>query len=270
VRILGDRAIVPGETGYVRVHLAAALPLVMGDRFVLRESGRNETVGGGEVLDVAPVLPASKARPDRSIERIVRERGWVRADVLTALTGADVPPTIDPWVVDPAALAAMQELLAARVAAAGAAGLDMAALDERERLVAPTLPATRTEGGRIRPADAVDEFADHPLAAALAAGGTSPPDLTPADRGALRELVRRSVAVERDGIAFHIGAIDTAARAMATLLRDQPDGVTMAQFRDALGVTRKYALPLANELDARGITRRRGDLRIAGPRLPAS
>jgi selenocysteine-specific elongation factor len=78
------------------------------------------------------------------------------------------------------------------------------------------------------------------------------------------------VAVERDGIAFHIGAIDTAARAMATLLRDQPAGVTMAQFRDALGVTRKYALPLANELDARGITRRRDDLRIAGPRLPAS
>jgi selenocysteine-specific elongation factor len=270
VRILGDRAIVPGETGHVRVHLAVPLPLVMGDRFILRESGRNETVGGGEVLDVAPVLPASKARPDRSIERIVRERGWVRADVLTALTGADVPPTIDPWVVDPAALAAMQELLAARIAAAGSAGLDLAALNERERLVAPTLPATRTEGGRIRPADAVDEFADHPLAAALAAGGTTPPDLTPADRGALRELVRRGVAVERDGIAFHISAIDTAARAMATLLRDQPDGVTMAQFRDALGVTRKFALPLANELDARGITRRRGDLRIAGPRLPAS
>jgi selenocysteine-specific elongation factor len=270
VRILGDRAIVPGETGHVRVHLVAPLPLVMGDRFILRESGRNETVGGGEVLDVAPVLPASKARPDRSIERIVRERGWVRADVLTSLTGTVVAPTIDPWVVDPAALAAMQESLAARIAAAGATGLDLAALDERERLVAPTLPATRTEGGRIRPADAVDEFADHPLAAALAAGGTTPPDLTPADRAALRELVRRGVAVERDGIAFHVSAIDTAARAMATLLRDQPDGVTMAQFRDALGVTRKYALPLANELDARGITRRRGDLRIAGPRLPAS
>jgi len=58
--------------------------------------------------------------------------------------------------------------------------------------------------------------------------------------------------------------------AMAALLRDQPGGVTMAQFRDALGITRKYALPLANELDARGITRRRDDLRIAGPRLPAS
>jgi selenocysteine-specific elongation factor len=270
VRILGDRAIVPGETGHVRVHLVAPLPLVMGDRFILRESGRNETVGGGEVLDVAPVLPASKARPDRSIERIVRERGWVRADVLTALTGSAIAPTVDTWVVDPASLETMRETLRARITAADTSGLDLATLDERERLVAPTVAGMRIDAGRIRPADAVDEFADHPLAAALDAGGTTPPDLTPADRGALRELVRRGVAVERDGIAFHISAIDTAARAMATLLRDQPDGVTMAQFRDALGVTRKYALPLANELDARGITRRRGDLRIAGPRLPAS
>ena len=270
VRILGDRAIVPGETGHVRVHLQAPLPLVMGDRFVLRESGRNETVGGGEVLDVAPVLPASKARPDRSIERIVRERGWVRADVLTSLTGSAIAPTVDTWVVDPAALEAMRETLRARITAADTSGLDLATLDERERLVAPTVAGMRIDAGRIRPADAVDEFADHPLAAALAAGGTTPPDIAPADRSALRELIRRGVAVERDGIAFHISAIDTAARAMATLLRDQPDGITMAQFRDALGVTRKYALPLANELDARGITRRRGDLRIAGPRLPAS
>ena len=33
------------------------------------------------------------------------------------------------------------------------------------------------------------------------------------------------------------------------------------------GITRKHAMPLIAELDARGITRRRGDMRIAGPRL---
>ena len=81
--------------------------------------------------------------------------------------------------------------------------------------------------------------------------------------------MRRGLLVEREGLYFHPSAIDTAAHTMAMLLRDQPGGVTMAQLRDALGVTRKFALPLANELDARGITRRRDDLRIAGPRLPA-
>ena len=45
--------------------------------------------------------------------------------------------------------------------------------------------------------------------------------------------------------------------------------MTVAQVRDALGTTRKHALPLLAELDGRGITRRRGDVRIAGPKLPS-
>jgi selenocysteine-specific elongation factor len=63
LRVLGPDAIGAGATGLVRLHLPVALPLVLGDRYVLRESGRGETVGGGEVLDVAPVLPASRAAP---------------------------------------------------------------------------------------------------------------------------------------------------------------------------------------------------------------
>ena len=43
---------------------------------------------------------------------------------------------------------------------------------------------------------------------------------------------------------------------------------TVAQFRDATGASRKFVLPLVAELDARGVTRRRDDVRIAGPRLP--
>ena len=35
--------------------------------------------------------------------------------------------------------------------------------------------------------------------------------------------------------------------------------------RDLLGSTRKYVLPILNQLDAEGVTRRRGDDRIPGP-----
>ncbi len=87
LRVLGPDTIAPGATGAVRLHLPVALPLLPGDRYVLRESGRDETVGGGEVLDVAPVLPASRARPDRRVERVVAEHGWVDAGELEALTG---------------------------------------------------------------------------------------------------------------------------------------------------------------------------------------
>jgi len=44
--------------------------------------------------------------------------------------------------------------------------------------------------------------------------------------------------------------------------------VTVAAVRDALQTTRKHVLPLLAQLDASGVTRRRGDVRIAGPRLP--
>ena len=129
VRVLGPDTIPPGGEGLVRLHLATALPLLPGDRYVLRESGRDETVGGGVILDVAPVRPASRARPDDRIERVVAERGWVDAAELERLTGERTPPVVGRWVVDPDALAAARAALDARLAD----GLDVATLDERDR-----------------------------------------------------------------------------------------------------------------------------------------
>ena len=268
VRVIGPDTIHPGETGLVRLHLDVELPLLPGDRFVLRESGRNETIGGGEVLDVAPVLPASKARPDRDIDRVIAERGWTDVDELAALTGHRTEPTVDHWVVSPAALAATTDVVHRRVTGAGSLGLDLATLDEHERAVAQALTDVRVEGGRAHLFGAPDDLAEHAIVEVLRQGGTAPAEPAGVDRATLRELVRRGVLVERDGIHFHADAIGAAADVAARLLRDHPDGVTMSQLRAALGVSRKFAVPLATELDARGVTRRRGDLRIAGPRLP--
>jgi selenocysteine-specific elongation factor len=73
--------------------------------------------------------------------------------------------------------------------------------------------------------------------------------------------------VEQDGVFYSPAALDAAGRIVADLLDAQPDGFTVADFRDRAGNSRKHALPLLARLDATGITRRRGDLRIAGPRL---
>jgi selenocysteine-specific elongation factor len=268
LRVLGPESIAPGATGLVRLHLAASLPLVMGDRFVLRESGRDETVGGGEVLDVAPVLPASKARPTAEIDRVVAEHGWVTTDDLEALTGAVRRPTLGNWVVDPDALVATRASVHARIAAADDLGLDIATLDTRERATLSLLDDVQVDAGRARPMAAHDPFVDHPFLSVLAEAGVTPPDPTDVDRAELRELVRRKLVVDIEGIPFHPSAIDRAALVAAELLRAAPDGFTMSQFREALGATRKHSVPLGTELDRRGITRRRGDVRIAGPRLP--
>jgi selenocysteine-specific elongation factor len=217
---------------------------------------------------VAPVLPASKARPDRSVERVVAERGWVDADELAALTGEQRTPTLGRWVTAPGVVDEMVGDLATRVAAAGDLGLDVATLDGRERAALALVDGIAVEAGRAKPAGQRDVLADHPFLAALEAGGVSPPAPEGVDRWQLRELVRRGLVVERDGLYFAPSAIDAAAAAAARLLTERPEGFTVAELRDALGATRKHVLPLANELDARGVTRRRGDLRIAGPRLP--
>ena len=270
VRVLGAESIRPGGSGLVRLHTAQPLPLVRGDRFVLRETGRDETVGGGEVLDVAPVRPASKARPDHDVDRVIAEHGWITADDLLALTGEARPAMLGPWVVAPDALAATAAALQAKVASADALGLDVATLDDRERAVLATLDGVAVEAGRARPVAARDPLADHPYLTALAGGGFAPPDATGVDRAELRELIRRGLVVERDGLHWHANAVADAARVAARLLQADPAGFTVSQFREALGVTRKHAVPLAAELDARGVTRRRDDLRIAGPRLPSA
>lgn len=268
VRVLGEHPLAPGERGLIRMHLPVALPLRPGDRFVLRESGRRETVGGGEVLDVAPVLPASRARPDRSVERVIGERGFVDAAELERLTGERREPNLAGWVVDPPKLAALTEEVAALVGAAGPLGLDVVTLDDRQRAVLSHLDGIKIEAGRVSAVEAVDPLADHPFVAALDAEPFAPPAPDGVDRAELRELVRRGLVAAQDGVYFSEGAVLQAARVVAGLLARQPEGVTVAEVRDAWGCSRKHALPLLALLDGRGITRRRGDVRIGGPRLP--
>jgi selenocysteine-specific elongation factor len=273
VQIIGAREIEPGASGFARLRLAVALPLVPGDRFVLRESGRAETVGGGEVLDIEPRLPAARAAPDKSIERVVAERGWVEADVLERLTGQHVEPTLaGRWVVDPVALAATRQDLRARVEAAGAPGLDIAELDDKERAALDGVDGVSIQLGRVVAADAP---ALRNLALgwleALASEPWSPPP--PTDYGVeapvVSQLVRQGEVVSCDDLYFAPSAIEEAAAVLAGLIANQPEGVTVADVRDALKTTRRFAVPLLAHLDLLGVTRRRGDLRVGGPRLPA-
>ena len=268
VRVLGSGAIAPGDEGLIRMHLPRPLPLLPGDRFVLRESGRGETVGGGEVLELDPVLPARNARPDRSVERLVRERGWIDVDELERRTGERRPAVIGKWVVSEDVLATFSAELRERIAGAGALGLDVANLDERARAVVPTLAGVELNSGRARLAGAPDPLAHHEWVERLAQTPFAPPPPDGVGPAVVRELVRRAVVVELDGLYFSPSAVSRATEVVAALLASNPDGVTVGEAREAMGTTRKFAMPLLAHLDATGVTRRRGDLRIAGPRLP--
>ena len=268
LRVLGPERIAPGETGYARLHLPVALPIVLGDRFVLRDFGRGQTVGGGTVLDPDPQLRASVAKPDARPERLLAERGWVKATQLERLTGQRFEPVLGDWVAPTELVDALLDDLREQIAGAGPLGLDMAGLDERQRLALESLDRIVIDAGRARQADAADVLADHPVIAALAASPFSPPEPSGVTQHELLALARRGDLIHTDGIWFAAAAIEGAAQQIAALLARQPDGVTVAEIREALGTTRKYALPLVGYLDRTGVTRRRGDLRIAGPRMP--
>lgn len=287
VRIIGGNAgIGPGETWPVRLWLSSPLPLAPGDRFILRDAGRQELVGGGEVLDVDPILPASRARPSASVARIVAERGWVEAPELERLAGlARAEPTFGRWVVDPEALEGTHKDVEQKVAAAGPSGLDVSTLDEHERALVPTMSgltvshgiARVAEAGAPREAAGADaalpaadaDLAGHPYLRALESAPFTPPPPDGVERNDLRRLVRSGLVVETGGVWFAASAIDHASRRVATMLSRTPDGVRVSDVRDELGASRRFVLALLAHLDAIGVTRRRGDLRMAGPTLPA-
>jgi selenocysteine-specific elongation factor len=273
LRLLQSSPLLPARTGRVRIHLPSRLPLLPGDRYVLREVGRSETVGGGEVLDVAPILPAARARPDRSVDRVVQERSWIEADLLERLTGQRRPPTVGCWVVDPEVLTETRRRLTRAVEEAGSLGLPLAGLSEQERAVlAETEGLDVHEGRACRSGSESDSLAEHPFIDRLNSSPFAPPDprTSGVGRVELRELVRRGYIVDCDGCYFSADAMEQAVAVTARLLSEHPDGVTTSEVRQALGTTRKFVLPLLAYFDHTGVTRRRGDRRVAGPRLPTS
>lgn len=271
LHIIGSTSIQSGETGFIRVALPVTLPLVPGDRFILRESGRDETIGGGEVLDIEPIIRSSKAKPNTEILRLVAERGWVQMGQLHLLAGrnvdiSEVEQALDGWVTTTNNLAEVSKEVVALIAASKDLGVDVATLSTHQRLVLPTVPNIIVRDGRVRSADAHD-IASHPMVKQFVDAGCMPPDAASLDKSIIRQLVQRGVLVHCEELYFHSSAIDIAVASVRVLLITNPQGFTVAQFREHLGVSRKYALPLINHLDATGFTRRRDDLRIAGAKL---
>lgn len=134
------------------------------------------------------------------------------------------------------------------------------------------------EGGQVRHAKAaVSALADEQKALdairpLLAAQGLAPDGVTDlaaaADvdvnvaRKVLTKLALDRVVVRLGSeMHFDAAAIDKARAALVAYI-EANGPASAAQLRDALGVSRKYAIPLLEYFDAQGVTRREGDVRV--------
>ena len=109
----------------------------------------------------------------------------------------------------------------------------------------------------------------------LAAAAGAPPSTGEliASSGLDSSLVHRALgSLEKQGLVRRIGAdfyFDVSAlaafeQAVRARLADGP--ATAAELKDAMGTSRKYAIPLLEYFDSQAVTRREGDTRVPGGR----
>jgi selenocysteine-specific elongation factor len=264
-----------------RLRLIQPLPLRVGDVGLLRDSGEHRIATGFEVLDVRPPplrrRGASRARAHELATGRVRAPDCARAAELTAMGLPLDGQRVGDWVVDPQwwaarrdhATAAVQRWAADRDVAAG---MPLQALRHQTgipdaELLPKLLEGTRLQvaHGLVRPPGAglptrveksvrtVEEW--------LAAEPFRAPE---ADELAELKLGSRELAAAvdagrltriTDGVVLGPDVFDQAAGVLATL----PQPFTVAQAKKALHTTRRVAVPLLEQLDARRITRRGDD-----------
>jgi selenocysteine-specific elongation factor len=307
LRFLGPTgALEPGQEAFARIRLSRPMVLEVFDRIVIREAGRQETVAGGIVLDVAPPRRAGVDRPAQLRARasavrddlpglVAVERGAVRADEAARETGSAAPggSVVGAWFLRPGLPEAIESDLTAflgdyhrdhpldegadlqrargvmnRSLRAAGAPTDSALVDELIRLFIER-GSVVSSASTLRSADHRVELDDHgDLDRLLAAIGgdheSTPPTIKELAAGGFgRDVID---AAARVGKVVKISPELIVAPALVdraqALLATAHDGITVSTFRETLGTSRKYAVPLLEYFDRLGVTRRDGDLRF--------
>ena len=269
---------------FAQLRLASPVVAARNDRVVLRNA---TTLGGGRVLDPAPPRAPDPARlellstddPESIVKALVHEP--VRADELAAralLSRAQLEQGLagveraDEWYFSAEWLDhARREARTRLTLRAEAAPLD-AGLAASELLpgapwadsILPLLDLERRDGKVYLPGTGTglgERAAEaEALEARLAEAGFSPVTVDDPELARFLESAGRLVRIG-DGLAVGIDAYERAKSALVDECRSVGT-ITLARFRDLLGISRKPAQLLLERFDADGLTRRIGDERV--------
>lgn len=273
----------------VIVTTTSPVPLTMGDRFILRDTGRRHIVAGGTVLDPLP-KPRPSPQDVASLSSVVLGSPSDRADALVAAhgsigvedarrsSGGGAPSSvvaIGSTYLSPVAFKQRGRELETSVEEYHdeyplRSGLPKSEASSRlggstdlvTKLV-NAAPDLVEEGPVIRrrafaPELTVAETEAWDAARLVLAGDLAVPrasTLGISDE-VLHALIRRGDLVRiADDLILLPGQVETITSRLSSL----PDGFTVAAFRDEFGLARRHAVPLLEWLDAEGRTRRDGN-----------
>jgi selenocysteine-specific elongation factor len=253
---------------WAQLRLAEPVVAARGDRIVLRGE---TTFGGGTILDPAPPRHHDEARMARV------ERGDVAATIHTPvrvetlrhlLDGESTAPGVERaggWLFAPAWLAQLERELRERIDSADPIdpGIPIPA-DAWAPDVVPLLPFER-RGARLYVPGAVGSLGEREahageLERALGEAGVR---ATKVDDEELARFLESRGRLVRLGPEHAIGPAGYAAARDALLAECRAAGeISLARFRDLVGVGRRDAQLLLERFDRDGLTRRVGDRRV--------
>jgi selenocysteine-specific elongation factor len=280
--------------GAALLTLPSPVVLEMGDRVILREVGRRAVVAGGRVVDPAPgrrlrdvtaalarLRRAVDAGPDARAAALLATRGLDAAATLAAHSGGGRAVGLNAGGVVASEAEAgnlvgkLSDLVSAWQASnplrPGAPKAEMASRLGVDAALVDVLVAASSslvdDASTIRTADfrpGWDDRNEERWEAArdvLAGAGLAVPRASQLglDTETLHAAVRAGKVIRvAEDLLYLPEQIDEITRRLA----DLADGFTVADFRDALGLSRRQAVPLLEWADAQGWTSRRGDTRV--------
>jgi selenocysteine-specific elongation factor len=248
-----------GESAWAQVRLDEALAALPGDRFIVRDA--NDTLGGGRIIAV-------------DAERHRRHHGPTIAHLAALETGESPQTVAGPTTTVRNLLVQLEEHHRRWRLRRGMPREELRSRLGMDKTAFEGLLRELSDGGSVVDAGVVVALpgrepvltseeravADDYLAALRAQPFSPPVDGRP-DDGLLGYLIHAGEVVVVGDIVFDAAAYADATERVRKHLAERGT-ITLAQARDLLGTSRKYAQALLEHLDARHITRRMGDERV--------
>jgi len=277
-----------GTDAYL-INLDQELPVAMGDRFILRDAGRQAVVGGGRVLEPAAKSRLSKeqialltssvdASANDKATALLSVRGTSGFTQLARASGGGSPvlglrcgsTILSPTVAERTLRDAAEMVSAYHALHPLRPGIPKAELSTQigvarevvDAIVASTSKLSESNGF-IREIGFVSELPPAQLSTwsrvkASLEGSFDVPRMSAIelDEETLHALLRNGDLIQvGNDLVFTSDQIAEIHRRIG----DLPDGFSVSRFRDEFGMTRRQAVPVLEWLDKSGWTKRSGD-----------